>query len=328
MPADLDHPPSTDRALREQLRRWVDASLISSAEADAIRAFETHVHEVEPRRIPMIAEALAYVGASLAAAAGVALLGERWGDLTPGVRMASVSTAFAVAFVGGVLLRGRRGDPAIERFMSVCWGVATGLFGWLAWLLAHDVLELRGSTPVLWCGIAITALGGVLYLFLREGLQQIAVFAGLLTIVGASVAPGTGLALVVWGIGVGWTVLGALDRLPPERAAFICGPLVALWAPIALTDGGQGYGMWLGLATAVGLIVASLGLHQTVLLAFGTIGVFAYVIRVLVRVFGDTAAMPVALLITGAIVVAVAVWLARRSPGSASASRSARRSPS
>ncbi|HEU4354510.1 MAG TPA: DUF2157 domain-containing protein [Actinomycetota bacterium] len=326
MPADLDHPPATDPVLREDLRRWVAASLITPAEADAIRAFEGRLHEAEPRRIPMITEALAYVGAALAAAAGVVLLGERWSDLTPGVRVASVAIGFAVALVGGLLLRGRRGDPAIERLMSVLWGVATGLFGWLAWLLAHDVLDLRGSTPALWCGIAVTALGGVLYLFLREGLQQIAVFAGLLTIVGASVDPGTGLTVVVWGIGVGWIVLGALNRLPPERAAFIGGPLVALWAPIALTNGGEGYGMWLGLATAVGLIVASLGLHQTVLLAFGTIGVFAYLVRVIERLFGDTAAMPVTLLIAGATVIAVAVWLARRS--ARRASRSARRSPS
>lgn len=326
MAADVDHPPAIDPALHERLHRWVTASLISPAEADAIEVFEAHLREAEPRRIPMITEALAYVGAALAAAAAAVLLGERWDELTPGVRVASIAIAFTVAFTSGAVLRGRRRDPAIERLTSVLWSVATGLFGWLAWLVAYDLLDLRGDAPALWCGVAITVLGGALYLALREGLQQIAVLAGILTIVGASIGPGAGLTLTVWGVGVAWTALGALDRLPPQRAAFIGGPLVALWAPLALTDGGEGIWMWLGLATAVGLIAVSLALHQNVLLGFGTVGVFAYLIRVFVRLFGDSAAMPVALLVAGGIVIVVAVWLARRS--AAGVSRSARRSPS
>lgn len=326
MPADLDHPPAIDPALRERLHRWVAASLISPAEADAIGAFEARLREVEPRRIPMITEALAYVGAALAAAAAVVLLGERWDELTPGVRVASVATGFAVAFVGGALLHGRRRDPAIVRLTSVLWAVATGLFGWLGWLIAYGLLDLRGRVPALVCGIAVTVLGGALYVDLREGLQQIALFAGVLTIVGASIGDGTGLMVALWAIGVVWIVLGALHRLPPERAAFIGGPLVVLWAPMALGNGGDGVGVWIGLATAVMLVVASLVLREGVLLGFGTVGVFAYLIRVLVHLFGDTAAMPITLLIAGAVVIGLAVWLARRS--TRAISRSARRSPS
>lgn len=40
-------------------------------------------------------------------------------------------------------------------------------------------------------------------------------------------------------------------------------------------------------------------------------GVFGYLVRVLVRLFGGTAGMPIALLAAGAIVLAVAVGLAR-----------------
>jgi hypothetical protein len=325
MHADLDHRPS-DPALHAKLHRWVAASLITSAEADAIEAFEERPLEAQPRRIPMITEALAYVGAALAAAAGAVLLGESWNDLTPGVRVAAVSLAFAVAFVSGALLRGRGADPAIVRLTSVLWGVAAGLFGWLGWLIAYDILELRGRAPALACGIAVTVLGGALYLVLREGLQQIAVFAGILTIVGASLADGMDMMVAVWAVGAAWIGLGALHRATPERAAFIGGPLVVLWAPMALGEVEGDVGMWLGLATAVALIVTSLALHQPLLLGFGTVGMFAYLIRVLVRLFGDTAAMPVALLVAGATVIVVAVWLARRS--TREASRSARRSPS
>ncbi|HET9722390.1 MAG TPA: DUF2157 domain-containing protein [Actinomycetota bacterium] len=325
MPADLDDPSVVDPALREELRRWVAASLISPAEADAIRAFEARPREPEPRGVPMITEALAYVGAALAAAAAAVLLGDRWSELTPGVRVAAIATGALVALAAGALVR-RSSDPAMVRLTSVLWAIATGLFGWLAWLVAFDLLERRGSVPALACGIAITVLGAALYAALRQALQQIALLAGILTTVGASLGDGTDTMLAFWAVGLAWLVLGAVRRLPPDRAAFIGGSVVVLWAPMALTDGGQGVGMWLGLATAVALIVASLALHETVLLGFGTVGVFGYLIRVLVRLFGDTAAMPVALLVAGAIVIAVAVWLARRS--TPDVSRSARRSPS
>lgn len=273
----------------------------------------------------MITEALAYVGAALTAAAAAVLLGDRWSELTPGVRVAAIAAGAVVALAAGALVR-RSGDPAMVRLTSVLWAVATGLFGWLAWLVAYDLLDHRGSVPALACGIAITVLGGALYVALREALQQIALFAGILTTVGVSLDDGTDAMLAVWAVGAAWLVLGAIRRLPPERAAFIGGSLVVLWAPMALTDGGERVGMWLGLATAVALIVASLALHETVLLGFGTVGVFAYLIRVLVHLFGDSAAMPVALLVAGAIVIAVAIGLARRS--ARDASRSARRSPS
>lgn len=325
MPADLDHPTVIDPALREKLHRWVAASLISPAEADAIQAFEARAREPEARRVPMITEALAYVGAALAAAAAAVLLGDRWSELTPAVRVAAIAAGALVALAAGALVH-RSGDPAMVRLTSVLWAVATGLFGWLAWLVAYDLLGHRGSVPALACGIAITVLGAALYAATRQALQQIALFVGILTTVGAALGDGTDTMLAVWAVGAAWLVLGASRRLPPERAAFIGGPLVVLWAPMALTDGGQGVGMWLGLATAVALIVASLALHETVLLGFGTVGVFGYLIRVLVRLFGDTAAMPVALLVAGAIVIAVAIGLARRS--TRDASRSARRSPS
>lgn len=331
MPADLDHPrvldhPSVvDPALHEKLHRWVAASLISPAEADAIQAFEARPREPEARRVPMITEALAYVGAALAAAAAAVLLGDRWSELTPAVRVTAIAAGALAALAAGALVR-RSGDPAMVRLTSVLWAVATGLFGWLAWLVAYDLLGHRGSVPALACGIAITLLGAALYAAARQALQQIALFVGILTTVGAALGDGTDTMLAVWAVGAAWLVLGGIRRLPPERAAFIGGSLVVLWAPMALTDGGQGVGMWLGLATAVALIVASLALHETVLLGFGTVGVFGYLIRVLVRLFGDTAAMPVALLVAGAIVIAVAIGLARRS--TRDASRSARRSPS
>ncbi len=327
MSADLDHRPPMDPTLHAKLLRWVEQSLITPTEADAIETFEARRAEPTPRRVPLLTEALAYVGAALAGAAAAVLLGERWNDLTPAVRAASVGTAFVVTLAAGWVLR-RNDEPAIARLTSVLWAVATGLFGWLAWLIAYDVLDHRGRVPALVAGVAITALASPLYAMLRKALQQVGLFAGLLTIVGSAFGEGgqgTAVMVPVWIVAVAWVVLGGRGVLPPKRVAFVAGPLVALWAPMAFTNGGEGAGMWLGLATATALIVAGVTMHEPVLLGFGAVGVFGYLIRVLVYLFGDTAGMPVALLVAGAAVLAVAVGFARRS---SSATRSARRSPS
>src|SRR3989304_3770281 len=72
-----------------RLLRWVDASLITSEQAEAIRAFEEV--PAEPRRVPLIAEALGYLGAALALAAGAARLGARGGAVVVLRRRASAA---------------------------------------------------------------------------------------------------------------------------------------------------------------------------------------------------------------------------------------------
>jgi hypothetical protein len=212
------------------------------------------------------------------------------------------------------------------RVVSLAWLAATGLTGWLAWLIAYDVLGHRGRVPALTAGIAMTVLGAVLYVLLRRGLQQVGMVVGVLTVAAASFGGGTGsdVMVAVWVVAVAWIVAGALGRLTPKDVALVCGSIVALWAPSALDTGDVG--MWLGLGTGIGLVVAGVAMHETLLLGFGAFGMFAYVLRVLARFFGDTAAMPIALLATGVGVLVLAVMYARRS-GRAS-TRGAPRSPS
>jgi len=327
MPADLDHHPSRDTSLHRKLRGWVAASLITPEEADAIEAFEldrTRRSGPATSRVPLVTEALAYVGGALAAAAAAVLLGDRWGEFTPAVRAISIGVAAAAAFAGGLMLRTSE-EPAFVRLSSVLWFVATGLFAWFVVLIEFDVLEQSGRVPILVAGVATSALAGILYAVQRRVLQQVALFAGLLTVAGASMPEGTPAMLALWTVAVVWIVLGFLGMLDPERAALALGSLVALYVPLAAGLGGD-VGIWLGLATGIALLVTSVARHETVLLGFGAIGVFGYTLGVLARFFGDTAVMPIALLVAGATVLTLAVAYARRSRRTAT--RAAPRSPS
>jgi hypothetical protein len=327
MPADLHHRPSIDPALRRRLHRWVAASLLTPEEADAIEAFEAAAvreRPAGPRGVPPLTEALVYVGAALAAAAAAVLLGDRWEDLTPVVRSTAVGVAALLAFVAGLLLH-RSDDPALIRITSLAWLAAVGLSGWLAWLIAYDVLDLRGRVPALASGVTITLVGAALYAIQRRALQQVAMCIGLLIVAGAAFAEGRAAAAVaVWAVAVAWTVVGALGLLPPASAALLGGPVVAIWAPLALT--GSPVGIWLGLCTATGLLVAGVIMRESLLLGLGAFGVFVAVMRVLVRYFGGTRAMPVVLLVAGAIVLILAIAYARRS--GRTSTRPAPRSPS
>jgi hypothetical protein len=304
-----------DAALHDHLHLWVDASLISPDEADAIETFE-HVTQPEavptPRRIPLVTEALAYVGIALAAAAGAVLLGDRWDEFTPAARAISIGASAAVVFLAGLSLL-RSQDEAIARLASILWLIATGLLAADAFLIAHDVLDMRGRAPTFVMGVTTTIVGGALYAIRRRGPQQVGLLAGLFMLAGVVSTDLTVAFGAVWVVAVAWVVLGLAHRLPPSWTALVTGAVAALYAPLMMQQGSSHVGMWLGLATGVAFIVASVLLHETVLLAFGAVGAFVYLIQVIARLFGGTAGMPIALLAVGAVVLATAVWLARRS---------------
>ena len=75
--------------------------------------------------------------------------------------------------------------------------------------------------------------------------------------------------------------------------------------------------MLLGLVTAFALIAASVWLRENVLLVFGAIGAFGYLVATLKHFFGDSIGMPLVLLTTGAILLVVAflTMRLRRTPG-------------
>ena len=75
-------------ATSEELARWVAAGLIDSAQADRIDTFEetTRIDSAPPatqtaqaaRRLPLIAEAVAYVGVMIALTAGLLAAEPAW----------------------------------------------------------------------------------------------------------------------------------------------------------------------------------------------------------------------------------------------------------
>ncbi|MDH5371716.1 MAG: hypothetical protein OEX97_02090, partial [Acidimicrobiia bacterium] len=62
--------------LSEQLSRWTNAGFITEEQAGQIRSFETARAASEERRVPLIVEALGYLGGALAVIAVLILAQE------------------------------------------------------------------------------------------------------------------------------------------------------------------------------------------------------------------------------------------------------------
>lgn len=298
-----------------RLDRWVRASLITREQADAILGFERSRRPgAAPRSIPLVTEALAYLGAALALAALFVFLSQTWDDLRVGGRLGVLGVVAAAFFAGGFVLRARP-EPAIDRLASVLWALSAGFVGGFAAILATDGFDASDRGGFIAAGAAGSIYAAGLYAASRRTLQQLALAAGLVVLAAGlfwESAAGIGIAIIV--LGLAWLGLGWLERLSPSRTAFAIGALGLLIGPLFLAEPALAAALVVGVLGSAGLIVASIGLRQTVLLGLGTAGLFVYLTWAIGHYLGETIGLPLALLVAGLAAIAVAVVVARIRP--------------
>ncbi|MFN8020390.1 MAG: DUF2157 domain-containing protein [Acidimicrobiales bacterium] len=314
------------------LERWVRAGLIDAAHAEAIAAFEAnrHVPATTPRRpaatyrpgtsatatmpaakrrIPVVAEALGYIGGILGTV-GVTLLVQRsWADLSTLTRVLLTVGATTGLVVAGALVHERR-DPALARLRWTLWLAATAVAGVFGWVLANDVLEVdTGELEAATIALAVTVLGTVLWWGRPRPLQQLASLGGGLLFIGtlmSDIADGTAAGVVLW-FGGALTVLagvGLITTYPP--LTIVIGGFASMIGSVIFADDRRGWGLALGcLTTAVLLALAvarrpALGTAQHA--ALGGIGLLTLTMTVPQTIvwFADGAAIA-----TGAVVWAI-----------------------
>ena len=119
--AESSSAPESD-VVYAWLRRWQVADLISDEEVAAIISFEeaarhdaasTSTSDAE-RKMPLVAEALGYLGGAFAAVGVILLVARYWPDLATGWRI-GIPAAVAVAGVAGGALLDEQIDDALRR---------------------------------------------------------------------------------------------------------------------------------------------------------------------------------------------------------------------
>jgi hypothetical protein len=319
--------------LRAGLERWVAAGTISREQADAILAAEAEEGRQAGGRRTVAVEALGYVGGALALVAGVTIGAGQFARLGQGGKIALLFVVTAGLFAGGWWLRDAR-TSTLRRLGSLLWFLSVGSwagllqvwFDGVAWFRLHDGLATAAGT---------TVYAGALYLLERRSLQQIALFipaAGTVVQLAREIvdamrggAPLTrdvigaprpeellgGALLVV--LGAAWLELGRRGAVRPRRTSEALGALGLVAGIEVLWGGRQGWALGLGVATALGLVVAGSALRRTVLLGMGGAALLLFLAEI-AGAYWTSLGAPLAILLVGLGLVTVAVVIARLQP--------------
>ena len=317
-PSRLPGPADWD----DLLERARADGIVSAEQAGRLRALARTAAPVPTphgRLRAWVAEALGYVGAALVLVAGMVTVGQFWADLAPWAHVALTGVLAVVLLGAGAVVSGDPGTP-LGRLGSVLWFSGTGAVVGTSALAATELAGLEDAASGLASFGPATVVAIVVWRLRTRALQEVAVLVGVL----ATSAALLGMAdveledwggLLVWAIGVAWLALAWGEVVRPARTGRVVGAAVALLGPMMAFGASGRWGPVLGVVTAGALVAASVPARETVLLALGVLGLFVFVPNLVFEYFGDELGAPVALLLSGVVLLGVALWIARSRRG-------------
>lgn len=306
------------RELDEQLEVWVAREIISSNQADAIRAHEAS-------GIPshgVAREVLAYLGAVLVGVAGFILVGQSWENIGEVGRIIVSLIAGAVLAGTGFAL-GSTDQPSTRRAGQVALLLAAAPIGFAIGMIT-DTIVSDEELSVLTGFSGALAFSAACYARYRSWAQHIALFLsalGTTIALGALVAGDAGSWVTGSGVvalGVGWLITSVGDRLEPKVLGEVWGVValgigsIIIVSSLGSTEGDGLAAMILWIAVSIGLVGTGVARDQVVLLVGGVLGLLIYVPWLVTEVLGGGVGAPVALLVSGALLIGTAVHLSRR----------------
>jgi hypothetical protein len=108
------------------------------------------------RRIPLLTEAVAYVGLILLLVGGAAAIGQRWNGI-PGWGHVGVCAGVAVFFLLAGIIGRRVREPAIQRLVGVAWFLSVAGVAGAVGLAAHEVYgNNNAAVTAIAVGLAVT----------------------------------------------------------------------------------------------------------------------------------------------------------------------------
>jgi hypothetical protein len=272
----------------------------------------------EPAPVPrtaLLAEAIGYVGGALVIVAGLYLASELWPDIPTAAALALAAVACAALGAAGAVLR-PSGSPPSRRLRSVLWLMSAVSLAVFTGILGDQVWQLSPAGTTLVTAAATGVYGAAQWLRTRAALQHLVVFASAAVLVGTAVAQ-LGPGLGDWAPGLGIWVLsalwgGAVSRgyLPPRGAGYFAAGVGLLAGAQLAMDVPAGH--LLAFATVAGLLAGGVLLREVWPVGLGAVGVLLVVPQTAERYLPESAAAPLAVFVTGAVLVGSAVWLAKR----------------
>jgi hypothetical protein len=308
-------------ATDQHLDEWRAAGLIDDQTQNSIRAYEREKRATRPRteigesfERPSAIEALLYLGIVIVAAGAFTLGVQNWDDLQQWARVAALGVPGILAVLVGFALKNMR-DSQFIRAGHVAWFAAVPLItGAVAVFLGEYVYSgtdnEEGKTVLLLVASFATILAGVLWTFAPSN-PQILALAGAIWFLSTAIASWgddfnnqfAGVLLVI--IAAAAIALAEKGWLTPGFAArllfSILGAFGAYFTGIGNAD------VWpevLAFATAGALIAVSVWRSQFIFMAVGVVLAFVTLITFVFERFSDELGAPVALILSGGLVIA------------------------
>ena len=307
----------------EHAEAWVEEGLVTSAQIEAIRAFE-HEHEPEtigaatPTRFSLAAELAVYLGSVVALMSGAMIVGPSWESLTTAAR-AGIGLAVAVlGFLAGARLMGLDDAPRTRRLASFMWLIGTGGVALAAGTLADSADFGEPGWNLVSIGLPVLAIGAGLWRNLDRPLQMLttAIGAGLvLGGIGNLLSTPAWLGgIVVWSIAVTIGVLAITQRLRPELYVLGAAAIAAMIGALMLIDLSELVGTSVATVTAAGIVAVGLARHRTPILVIGVLAFLQALQGLLMTTLNGAVA---ALVVAVAALAVVVVVITRSTRGSA-----------
>jgi hypothetical protein len=269
-----------------------------------------------PRRLPLVVEALGYLGAVFAFVAGFIAVRQIWPTIPAGVELAFTGVASTALLLAGIMLRTLDHD-AFGRLRSVVWLTSTASLAASAGLLTGPQFwDLGPVGRPLVTEAVVTACAVILWWRSRATLQHLAAFAGTAALLGTGIAQAWPSVILPWGYGFGLWVLSLLWGIGAHRGYLV--PCTAGYAAagIGLLVGAQltmdlPAGQALAVMTVAGLLAAGVALRRVLLLGLGAFGAIGILPQVAIRYLPGGAGAAAAVFAVGLVMLGVALWLAR-----------------
>ncbi len=305
----------SEKTLHDQLARWTAEGLIDAAQAGRIEAAETARMAMAPaRRLPLIAEILGYVGAVVAVSAAIITAHQLFRHMPPAAELAIAAVAGAGLLAAGAAVPAAR-EPALARLRSVLWLLATVAVAAFAGVLTRDFMQLADKNAILVAEAAWVACACPLWWRTRSAAQHLVAFAGVVALAETGVdridphIGSFGYGLTLWLVAAAWSAATWRGYLLPELAGLLLAGAGLLTGAAIAMDAAAGQA--LAGATVAALFVTGVLTRRVLPIVFGAIGTLWIVPEVAHRYLPGSVWAPLSVAVTGFVLCAVAIWLAR-----------------